>query len=43
MNLYIPEASDVRNIASTAKNHFLTEKSLRRANRIANLRNPCYA
>lgn len=37
MNLYIPEASDFRNIASATKNHFLTEKGLRRANRIANL------
>ena len=37
MTLYIPEASDFRNIASATKNHILTEKGLRRANRIANM------
>ena len=37
MILYIPEASDFRNIASATKNHILTEKGLRRANRIANM------
>ena len=37
MTLYIPEASDFRNIASVTKNHILTEKGLRRANRIANM------
>lgn len=37
MTLYIPEVSDFRNIASATKNHILTEKGLRRANRIANI------
>ena len=37
MTLYIPEASDFRNIASAAKKHIMTEKGLRRANKMANL------
>lgn len=37
MTLYIPEASDFRNIAFAAKKHIMTEKGLRRANKMANL------